>query len=131
MKGEYQFSWEKRGVRCVCAGAFSSEFVTVNRQVMTDPRFQNAKFFIIDLRAVREFTIDSAAIRKIAQMDAEYYEQHPVVKTATITRTNADAGKGLSRMYQTFLDMVDERLMDCFAAFDSEDAAMEWINSSK
>jgi hypothetical protein len=130
VKGEYQIFWEERGVRCICAGVLSSEFVAVNRQITSDPRFLNAKFLIIDFREVREFAIDSAAIRKIAQMDAEYYEQHPVVKTATITRAKADIGKGLSRMYQTFLDMEDERLTDRFATFDSEDAAMKWINSS-
>lgn len=123
----YRIFWEECGVLCMCADAFSDDYLAVNRQISSDSRFSSAEYLILDTRPVSIFTISASSIRAMAEVDGKTLTQNPCLKLASVVTLNS-VPFGLTRMYQNYLEIFDERVSSRFSIFDRIDAARAWIS---
>lgn len=112
---------------CMCADAFSDDYLAVNRQISSDSRFSSAEYLILDTRPVSIFTISASSIRAMAEVDGKTLTQNPCLKLASVVTLNS-VPFGLTRMYQNYLEIFDERVSSRFSIFDRIDAARAWIS---
>lgn len=124
----YEIVWEATGAQFVFKKEFSSEDVLrANEEFASDSRSSDAKYAIYNLIDVQEFPIESKAIRKVAEMDARLFAVNPDMKFAIVAAQLVM--KGLTRMYEVYLEFATGGDRWDTEIFSSIDDARKWIGA--
>ncbi|ADE55575.1 hypothetical protein [Coraliomargarita akajimensis] len=112
--------WIEHGVIWRYSGILTGEeLIQSNLDIYGDPRFDDLRFQIVDLREITELDVNDRCMKRIAHLDMAAARTNPRIRVAVIE------GKAHSHLNNAYLSSVQDGHWPA-AAFSSEAEALQW-----
>ncbi len=124
----YKFIIEDQGIYTIFSGLLTShDLINSNNEIYQTPNFSNQKYQLLNFNNVKEFPVESSAVRTVAEQDSIYYKINPNLKVAIVA--NTQVVKGLTNMYKTYFELSNNETSWEIEYFETEEAARAWVNA--
>ncbi len=97
--------------------------------IHSHPRFESLSHVIIDLLDVSSMELTAAAVREVAQRDAEYVLKNPGLRIAVLART--EVIRGMINVYRSNAELAADVEGWQVEYFEFKGEAQRWLASKK
>lgn len=120
----YEIDWKSDTLVWTYTGRLTGdELLRSNMDIYGDPRFDDLRYQIVDLRAVEHFEVDDIYMRRIAHLDRAAAYSNPRIRVAVVTTDQT--GETMNDIYS---QQAPESHWETKAFYDF-DEALSWVKS--
>lgn len=119
----YTTHWTPQTITWTYTGKLTGdELIQSNMEVYGDPRFDDIRYQIVDLRAITQNLVEDSHMRTIAHLDMAAARSNPRIKIAVI----ANNSKGME-MSDTYINHTGHKSPWITKTFLTIEQANEWL----